>query len=342
MAGFLENKKIEDLKAVYFIESKSESIIDEKVKEIKNYFKDKIDIENDLKIYNLKDEVDPGQLYNFINTPSFFSIKKAIIIKNCEKILKDLLKIISDFFLKTSNPQESTIIFLTSAEFRKAYMFQDFVKNFGEVISIRKPESDNLKKRVLEKAELDGIKITPRALEIFIGNINGDLNLLENEYEKLYLYVCSDSKKIINEDIIKRLINKNITFTIFNFVDYIGYKNFKMAAELVPMIAVDDYAVAGVIKQLFSMFKGVLYMKDGERGKNEAKTYLEKNTKASPGFILKIIGNYLRFARNYSIEEIIKIIGVLNDFEIRKRNTSEPNINFLYSLLSKIQFQQNA
>jgi len=340
MTGFLENKKIEDLKAVYFIESRSESIIDDKVKEIKAYLKDKIDIENDLKVFNADDMPDPKEFYNFLNTPSFFSIKKAVVLKNCEKISRDLLKIISDFFLKTSDSGENALIFLTSADFKKAAIFHALVKEFGEVITVNKPTSENLKKRVLEKAELDGIKITPKALEILIGNINDDLNLLENEYEKLYLYVSSDSKKIINEDIVKRLVNKNVTFTIFNFVDYAGYKNFKMALELIPLLASDDNAVSGIIRQLFLMFKCVLYIKDGERGRNEAKTYLEKNINTSPGFILRILDKYRRFARNYKSEKIIKIIGVLNDFDIRKRKTDEPNINFLYNLLSKIQFAQ--
>ncbi|MCE5329041.1 hypothetical protein LLG07_01710 [bacterium] len=340
MAGFLENKKIEDMKAVYFIESRSESIIDDKIKEIRTYLKDKIDIGNDLKIFNAGDLSDPKDLYNFLNTPSFFSIKKVVILKNCEKILKDPLKIISDFVLKTSNPNENAVIFLTSAEFKKAGMFHALVKQFGEVITINKPTSENLKKRVLEKVELDGIKITPKALEIFIGNINDDLNILENEYEKLYLYVCYDDKKIINEDIVKRLVIRSVTFTIFNFVDHIGYKNFKMAAELIPTLGADENAVSGVIKQLFLMFKSVLYIKDGERGRNEAKTYLERNIHTNPGFILRILDKYARFARNYKPEEIIKIIGILNDFDIRKRKTDEPAINFLYGLLSKIQFIQ--
>jgi DNA polymerase III delta subunit len=339
MTGFLENKNIENLKALYFIESKSESIIDEKIKEIKNYFKDKISIENDLKIYDLKDEIDSGELYNFLNTPSFFSIKKVIILKNCEKILKNLLKVISDFFLKTSNPSENAVIFLTSTDFKKASMFKEFVAKFGEVITIKKPETENLKKRILEKAELDGIKITPEALEIFVGNVNEDINILENEYEKLYLNVCSDASKIISGDTVKSLINRNINFTIFNFVDYIGYKNFKMAAELIPAIADDDTVTSGVIKQLFLMFKCVLYIKGGERGRDEAKTYLEKNIKTNPAFIIKILNKYQVFSKNYKFEEIINIISILNYFEIRKRKTSEPNLNFLYSLLSKIQFQ---
>ncbi|MCL4386147.1 MAG: hypothetical protein M1479_07675 [Actinobacteria bacterium] len=340
MTGFLENKNIENLKALYFIESKSESIIDEKIKEIKNYFKDKISIENDLKIYDLKDEIDdPGELYNFLNTPSFFSIKKVMIIKNCEKIFKSSLKVISDFFLKTSNPSESVVIFLTSTDFKKALMFKEFVTKFGEVITIKKPETENLKKRILEKAELDGIKITPEALEIFVGNVNEDINILENEYEKLYLNVCFNTNKVINEDIVKSLINRNINFTIFNFVDYTGYKNFKMAAELIPAMAEDDAITSSVIKQLFLMFKCVLYIKGGERGRDEAKTYLEKNIKTNPAFIIKILNKYTTFSKNYKFEEIVNIISILNDFEIRRRKTSEPNLNFLYNLLSKIQFQ---
>lgn len=342
MAEFLENKKIEELKALYFIESKSESIIDEKIKGIRSYLKDKINTESDIRVFDGKFEVDPSDLYNFINTPSFFSIKRAVIIRNCEKITKDILNIISDYFLKTSSPNESIVIFLTSAELKKAYGFQDMVKNYGEVITIRKPETENLKRRVLEKAQLDGIKITPKAVEMFAGNINGDLNLLENEYEKLYLYICSENEKIITEEIVQKLVSRNISFTIFNFVDYVGYKNFKMAAGLLPFMAEDEYASSSSIKQLYLMFKNVLYVMDGERGKAEVKKYLEKNTKANPGWILKIISNYVRFAKNWKLEEIARIIGILNDFDIAKRKTSQSNINFLYSLLSKIQLQYDS
>lgn len=340
MSDFFKDKKIEDLKAVYFIESRSESIIDDKVKEIKAYFKDKIDIENDLKIFNTADISDPKDLYNFLNTPSFFSMKKVVVLKNCEKILKDSLKIISDFALGASDPNENAVIFLTSADFKKAGMFHAILKKAGEVITINKPTSDNLKKRILEKMELDGIKITPKALEMFISNVNDDLNILENEYEKLYLYVCCDNKKIINEDIVKRLVNRNITFTIFNFVDHIGYKNFESASELIPMLCNDENAVLSVIKQLFLMFKCVLYIKSGEGSREEARMYLEKNIHASSGFILRILSKYARFSKNYDSCQIVEIIGILNDFDIRKRKTDESATSFLYSLLSKIQFIQ--
>ena len=354
MALFLENKKIEDLKPLYFIESRSDSIIDEKIKEIRSYLKDKLSSENDIRIFDTQDEINLPDLYNFINTislfslkdpPSSFPVKKAVIIKNCEKIskevAKDVLKIMSDFFSESSKYNEGIVIILTSTEFKKAYAFQDIVKKYGEILTIRKPETENLKKRVLEKTQLDGIKITPKALEIFIGNINGDLNLLENEYEKLYLYVYSENLKTINEDIVQKLVSKNISYTIFNFVDYTGYKNFKMAADLIPFMAEDEYASSAAIKQLYVMFNNVLYILDGERGRAEVKKYLEENTKANPGMVLKIISNYQRFAKNWTFEEIKRIIGILNDFDIGKRKTSQSNINFLYSLLSKIQLQQD-
>ena len=342
MAVFLENIKIEELKALYFIESKSESIIDEKIREIRSYLKDKINSEGDIRIFDGKHEIDPSDLYNFINTPSFFSVKRAAIIKSCEKITKDIIKIISEFFLKTSNPNESIAIFLTSPELSKAYGFQDIVKKYGEVITIRKPETENIRKRVLEKAQLDGIKITPKALELFTGNINGDLNLLEKEYEKLYLYVCSEKEKIISEDVVQKLVGRNISFTIFNFVDYIGYKNFKMAADLIPFMAEDEFASIAAIKQLYNMFRNVLFVMDGERGSAEVKNYLEKNTKANPGMVLKIISNYRGFAKKWTLEEIKRIINILNDFDIAKRKTSQSNIKFLYSLLSEIQLQQDS
>jgi DNA polymerase III delta subunit len=338
MENFLENKKVEDLKALYFIESKSESIIDEKIKEIKNYFKNKIDIENDLKIYDINDEIDSSQLYNFLNTPSFFSIKKILIIKNCEKISKDLVKIISDFLNKNLNPNQDVCIFFTSTDFRKVNFLKEIVSKFGELISIQKPDTENLKKYVIEKAELDGIKINQDALELFIGNINEDINILENEYEKLYLNVCFEKNKIITKEIVKNLVSKNISFTIFNFVDYIGGKNFKNAAQFLSEMAEDENIIGNIIWQLFLMFKCLLFLKAGLDGKEEAKNYLARNIKTNPNFLNKIINKYLIFSKNYSTEEIIEIISILNDFDIRKRKIKENNLNLLFSLLAKIQF----
>ena len=55
MEKFLSNKKLEELKPAYLIQSRSDKIIDGKIREIKSYFKDKIDFENDLKIIDEND-----------------------------------------------------------------------------------------------------------------------------------------------------------------------------------------------------------------------------------------------------------------------------------------------
>jgi len=97
MEKFLKNKNIEDLKPVYLIESRSEKIIDEKIREIKNYFKNKIDIESDFRLIDENDDVIITDLFNFLSIPSFFSLRKILIVKNVDKISKEVMFFISDY-----------------------------------------------------------------------------------------------------------------------------------------------------------------------------------------------------------------------------------------------------
>jgi len=336
MEIFFGKKKLSDLKACYYIESRSDNILNDAVRETKSFLKDKIDIVNDIRVYGSLEENDSQDFFNFINTPSFFSIKKAVIIKNTEKLSKEFLKAIIDYFDLSANPADNSFFLFTGEDIRKTPQIEAVISKYGEKYKVSSPLSGDFKKKLIEKAELDGIKITPKAAALFAENVNDDSILFENEYEKLYAYVYSDKDKIINESSVKRLVSRSIDFTIFDFVDHIGAGRFNEALELTTLLQKDELSSILALSQLYRMFKAILLIKASNSGKEDARMFLEKNIKAKPYFILKVLEKYERFEKIYDFESIVRILSLINELEIRKRKISEPDALFLYNIVIKI------
>lgn len=347
MERFLKDKKTEELKPVYLIESRSEKIIDEKLKQVKNFFKEKIGAESDMKFFDENEEVETGELFNFLSTPSFFSIKKVLMIKNIDKIPKDLLSVITDFIKNNPGLKDNVIIFLSCTDSRKITTLLSEIKKTGEIIKIDKPVSDDLKKRLLEKNEFNKVRFTPNAARLFLDNIGEDPVLFETEYEKILTNIYFDKAKIVNEEKIKILVSRSTESTIFELIDQVGKKNFPGAVLIIPDLMPDsetgDKAVVmALATNLYRMFKAMLYLK-ADKGKTDgAASYLQKKIKASPYFLNMLIKKYQGFTKNYSYEEIIRVISRLNEFDISLKSKSNfPARTFLNNLILTIQLAGN-
>lgn len=323
MEELLSNKKFEELKPVYLIQSRSDKVIAEKVKEIKSYFKDKIDFENDLKIIDENDYPDLNLIFNFVNTLSFFSLKKVLIIKNINKTAKELLNYLLEFFDENSNLKDNCIIFIFANDLKKVANLVKCIEKFGEIIKIDYAVSEDLKKRLAEKSELDGVKFTPNASLLFIENINDDPILFEIEYQKLLSYIYFEPKKIITENIVRELVKRNVETTIFDFVDYVGMKKFKDALNTINDL-VEDYSATDniflikVINSIYRLFKFLMYYKSDKNGPKSSYDYLLKTINAKPYFINKIYKKYQVFEKKYSYEEVKKVLETLNIFDIKR------------------------
>ena len=327
MEKFLNNKKIEDLKPVYLIESRSEKIIDEKIKEIKNYFKNKIDTGSDLKSVNENDDIIINDLFNFLSTPSFFSLRKILVIKNIDKVPKDVLSFISDYIKNNPSFKNNSIIFLSCTDSRKVTSLIRDISTYGEIVKIDNAISEDLKKRLREKNDLNAIKFTPNASNIFLENVGDDPILFESEYEKILSNVYFDKNRTVDEDKIKVLVTRSSESTIFELIDNIGKKNFSGAVSIIPDLiqgntAIDNSLLITIISNMFRMFKVILYLKSEKNGIDSAISFLQKNINAKPYFFNILIRKYQGFEKKYSYDEIIKVLDCLNEFDIRIKSKS--------------------
>ena len=330
-----EIMNLEDLKPCYLYISRSSSVLDDKIGGIKKFLKGKINFDTDFKVFNLLDDIDEEEFSNFINIPSFFSTKKVVVIKDIEHMPSHLLKMLISFLLMDSSKNSSIIFIITASSDKLNFKFLDSVEKVGQIKKIRTPLSSNLRKWLKEKSELDRVKFTPRAATVLIESVNLDLNLLKVEYEKLYTYISSEKEKIVDEKVVKSLVSSVSLLRVFDLIDYIGSRDKNGVLKALKVILDEKQNLIGVVKLIHRMFKCFLYLKS-EGGRELTRNYIEKNINMPPYFVNKLISKYIRYSKNYSEDEIIKVFEILNIYDINFRKGETEDRNLARRLISEI------
>jgi DNA polymerase III delta subunit len=264
-------------------------------------------------------------------------------VKNIDKISKDVVRFISEYMKSNPGFKKNSILFLSCTDSKKISSMLPEISSFGELIKIDKAISEDMRKRLVEKNDLNNVRFTPHALTMFLENVADDPILFENEYEKILSNVYFDKTKIVSEEKVKALIHRSTESTVFDLVDCIGRKDFSKAVSIIPDILTgvspnDSSVIIPIVTNLYRMFKTMLYIKSEKNGVQSAFGYLQKNINAKSYFLNIILKKYQIFEKKYSYDEIIRILGFLNEFDIEIKSKSNlPAKTYLGSLILNIQ-----
>ena len=327
--------KLEELSSCYLYISTSDSVLEDKIDSVKNFLKGKINFDTDFKVFDGAEEIDEEEFNNYINTPSLFSTKKIAVIKYVEKVPVSLQKEIINSILSKGNDGANIIFIITALKQKFNLKLLDAVREVGKVVQIKPPLSGDLKKWLEERSGSDGVKFTDEAESLLIENVNLDLNLLKREYEKLYDYISSEDKKIIDENAVRFLVNRIYSLKIFDLVDFIGKRDKDSSLKTLQSLLQEDKNLIGLITLVHRMFKCFLYIKSGN-SKSSVTDYIENNIKVSPYFVGKLVSKYIKLSSNYTESEILKIFEILNKYDISFRTNSGEDKHLVKKLISEI------
>jgi DNA polymerase III delta subunit len=321
------------LKKAYLYISRNEHALAEKIGEIKKYIESDAGARSDLKVFDTSDRQSLEDFESFVSSPSLFSEKKIALLEHIEKAPASFQKIAAAR-ISDDGGADSVFIFTASSEkINKALI--DAVKDVGILRTIRPPVAADLLKWLEGKAKEDGIEFTGDARHLLVENVHLDINLLKNEYQKLYDYISSEDKKIIDEKVIKSLVSRVYSMKIFDLVDFLGERDKNGSLKALDDILNEDKNLLGLITLMHRMFKSLLYIKT-DRGKGSVTDYLAANINMPPYFIGKMVNKYIKFSRNYSQEEIIKILEMLNDYDIKLRKSIVDNCKLVKMMIIRI------
>jgi DNA polymerase III delta subunit len=321
------------LKKAYLYISRNEHALAEKIGEIKKYIKSESGTGSELKIFDTGDRQSLEDFESFVSSPSLFSEQKVALLEHIEKAPASFQKTAAARISESSGADSVFIFTSPSEKINKALV--DAVRDVGVVRTIRPPAAADLLKWLTERAKEDGIEFTDDARHLLVENVNLDINLLKNEYRKLYDYISSEAKKIIDADIVKSLVSRVYSMKIFDLVDFLGERDKDKSLRALDDILNEDKNLLGLIILMHRMFKSMLYIKT-DQGKGSVTDYLSANINMPPYFIGKMVNKYIKFSRNYTQEEIVGIIEMLNDYDIELRRSIVDNSKLIKTMIARI------
>ena len=230
----------------YLLYGTEEYLIKKELNKIKKNI-DESDISSfDLNETLLKDIVDDA------NSLSLFSNKRMIIVENANIFTgsskkRDDIKYLEEYLL---NQNENTILVFTlnadKLDSRKKIV--SLIKENGKLL-----EFNNFIKNNIVKEMFDNYKISDKDIRLLINRVGSNLNILNNEIEKIKTYK-DDDLDITSNDIID-LTTKVVDIDIFNLIDNIILNNKKEALEsYFEMIKVGEEPIK-IIVMLANQFR---------------------------------------------------------------------------------------
>lgn len=161
------------------------------------------------------------------------------------------------------------------------------------LVKIDKIKGINLQFRVKEVFDKKGKKIDKAELSFFCSLVEGNMDIINNEVEKLCCY-CMD-RNITKEDILLLMSNKNEN-DIFNLVDYISQRNIKKSMDTVNELIYRGFEVSSILYMIERQFKLLFALRLGsENGKSV--DVLAKEYRLHPFICEKMINQSKKFSK---------------------------------------------
>jgi DNA polymerase-3 subunit delta len=171
-------------------------------------------------------DINAKELIDLSETLPFFAERRVIFVEN-SGFFKKSAEELADYMGEL--PDTSYFIFTESEVDKRGKLFKQ-VKKYGSVVEFKRQTESVLMQWILGRLNREGKKITRPVMELFLSKTGNDMELIEQELEKLLCYTLE--KEVIEEADVEAICANQITGKIFEMVDAIAGKEQKRALDL--------------------------------------------------------------------------------------------------------------
>ncbi len=166
-----------------------------------------------------------------LQTISFFSELKVIVVRHLEAILDDPQSIIKAWVTYFEKPNPDVVLILELAEnIPSTHPIGEAINKYAYIEEIKIPKQEEYPGFVKEIFDKDGYQITDAAIEALLERTSYDFTLLNQEAEKLELYTI-DEKQIKEIDVMK-LVSRNLEEHIYELTNALLSNNQAKTIEI--------------------------------------------------------------------------------------------------------------
>ncbi len=203
------------------------------------------------------------------------------------------------------SPVSSTVlVFLTENVDKRSKMVKSFTKH-NYLVEYKGFKSWEVEKWLLGKIKEEGWTMSRSTTNRLLEKTNGNLNLLEQELEKLRLYKMDDTTVTIED--IELLVPATLEHNIFKLVDRIGERKISRAMSLLRQLILYEQPVR-ILFMIGRQVRLIIKMKEALE-KGDSASQAGKKLKVPP-FVAKKIAHQ---ARNFSYEELGRFLRAAHD-----------------------------
>lgn len=297
----------------YLLESADFLSIQNEIAEIikKNSFENSA-----ISIYDL-DETLLEKALEDLDTYSFLTSKKVIIIKNIESIDQDLYqKDIKHLYQYLDNPNPDNLLFITSKKLNNTLKITKELKKKTTHIQVTMNALDFIKK------ELKDYKLSSGVTNLLMEYCKDDITKLQNECLKLKNYKINE-KEITKQDVEEMCIEKlgDSTDLTFSFSRTLAERNKKEALLKYKELLnynIEPLNIVGLLaSQIRIMYQVKVLEEKGMRNNEIAQTLNEKPFR---------IQKTAELTRYYTSKELLELMIKLQEIDIQIKTTDiDPN-----------------
>lgn len=245
-------------------------------------------------------------------TLPLLSPKKFLLIKETENI-PDMGKLVK---LVEKTPEHCYLVFLANkVDFRQKF-FAAFRKT-GTEVRFWKPFESKLPGWIFQQVQANGFRITADAIDCLIGFCGNDLMRLENELQKVFLYV--DQKKIINAKDISKAAGGEAIHTVFELTDSIGNGNIDRAVDIVNQLLITGEPplkiMALIVRQFRNIWQGKQMISQGDSPEKIGRTLRVSRLS---------LKNFLNQTKRFNEQSLKRIFNILLDYDFRFKSSRIP------------------
>ena len=298
----------------YFIENEDNFLIEEKIKEIikKEKFNDVTPTTYDLELTSLENALED------LDTYSFLTNKKVIIIRGLDKIVKknldyDIDSSLDHLYKYLKNPVDDNLLII---RVNKSDSKQNMYKKLKSLCTVEEIKTD-IKELVQDK--LKDYKLEKRFIDYLIEYCNNDITKISNEVEKLKNYRLEEKEltiKDIDDLVIKEYGDSKNLF--FSFLENVGKKDIENSLKSYRELKNYDMNDLGLLTSISNQVRLMYTVKVYEE-KKYSNDEIAKRLNAKPYRIMKI----RELTRLYTLEEIRGLMIKLEEIDLKTKSTDE-------------------
>ncbi len=256
-----------------------------------------------------------GEIVNAASALPFLSPKRLVVVTNflgrfgrSKSDAEQMEKLISAL---KALPETTELVFWDTTTLKKNHpvlkfgmMHKNCVHYFGA------PQKQNLPRWIDARVKQKGARIEPRAVQALATVVGDDLRALDNEIEKLALYV-GNARPISLADV-ELLCPYTADSETFAMANAIGRRNVHAALDQLHKRLEEGQNPLAILAGITTQFRGLLEVKEmAASGLTPMQIAREKGWRSD--FAAR---KRLEEARNFSTERLLQIFSILRDADL--------------------------